>query len=136
IMGCYGIGINRILAAAVEIGHDKDGCIFPVNIAPFEVEVIPLNSDVEAVVGEASRIYDALEAAGADVLLDDRDVRPGVKFKDADLIGMPLRVVVGERSLKEGNVEIKRRSDPKPTQVPAADAVREALKALQEMKKQ
>ncbi|HUU60640.1 MAG TPA: proline--tRNA ligase [Phycisphaerae bacterium] len=134
IMGCYGIGINRILAAAVEIGHDKDGCIFPVNIAPFEVEVIPLNNDVEAVVGEASRIYDELEAAGADVLLDDRDVRPGVKFKDADLIGLPLRVVVGERSLKEGNVEIKRRTDPKPTQVPAADAVREALKALQEMK--
>ena len=135
IMGCYGIGINRILASAVEVGHDKDGCILPVSIAPFEVEVIQLSNENAQVVAEAGRIYDELKAAGADVLLDDRDARPGVKFKDADLIGIPLRVVVGEKSLKDGNVEVKRRTDATPALVPAADAVSEAVKLLGEMRK-
>jgi len=130
IMGCYGIGINRILAAAIEAGNDKDGCILPAGIAPFEIEVIQLNNDKPDVVAEAQRLYGQLQAAGVDVLLDDRDVRPGVKFKDADLIGMPLRIVVGERGLKEGNVEIKRRTDDKPATVPLADAAGEALKIL------
>ncbi len=134
IMGCYGIGINRILAAAIEIGHDDAGCILPANIAPFEVLVIPLNNDKVEVVDQATWIYDKLVEAGADVLLDDRDVRPGVKFKDADLIGIPLRVVIGERGLKESNVEIKRRVDEKPTLVPVADAVAEAMKLLDKMK--
>jgi len=136
LMGCYGIGINRILASAIEMdsGHDDGGCILPISIAPFEAEVLPLNADKPPVVREAERIYNELKAAGADVLLDDRDVRPGVKFKDADLIGIPLRVVVGEKSLKDGKVEIKRRTDAKPTLVPAGEAVTEALKALREMK--
>ena len=136
IMGTYGIGINRILAAAIEMdgGHDANGCVLPVAIAPFEVEVLPLNADKPAVVAEAQRIYDELRAAGADVLLDDRDARPGVKFKDSDLIGIPLRVVVGERGLKEGQVEIKRRTDAQAAKVPSASASAEVLKILGEMK--
>ncbi len=134
VMGCYGIGINRIIAAAIEVGNDKNGCILPPAIAPFEVEVLILNNDNAEVVAEAERIYNELTAAGTDVLLDDRDARAGVKFKDADLIGIPLRVVVGERGLKEGNVEIKRRTDDKPTMVAAKEAVAETLKMLQEMK--
>jgi prolyl-tRNA synthetase len=134
LMGCYGIGINRILASAIETGNDDNGCILPLSIAPFEVEVLPLNNNSETVVAEALRIYDELKAGGADVLLDDRDARPGVKFKDADLIGIPLRIVVGDRGLKEGNVEIKRRTDEKPTLVASGDAVSHAREILDEMR--
>jgi len=134
LMGCYGIGINRILASAIELYHDDGGCVLPVRIAPFEVEVLPLNNDREAVVSEARRIHDELAACGVEVLLDDRDVRPGVKFKDADLIGIPLRVVVGDRGLAKGNVEVKRRTDAEPTLAAAADAVAVVRKVLQEMK--
>ena len=104
LMGCYGIGVNRILAAAIELGNDENGCILPTAIAPFEVEVLPLNMDSDAVIAEAERIYGELRSVGIDVLLDDRPARPGAKFKDADLIGIPLRVVVGDRGLKEGKV--------------------------------
>ena len=134
-MGCYGIGINRILASAIEVGNDKDGCILPISIAPFAAEVLILNNDNPQVVAEAERIHDELTAAGVEVLLDDRDARAGVKFKDADLIGIPLRVVVGERGLKAGSVEIKRRTEAKPTAVPAADAVAKALEIIEEMRK-
>ncbi len=134
IMGCYGIGVNRILACAIESGHDDNGCILPVSIAPFEVEVIPLNNDKESVRKQADKIYNELQTAGVDVLIDDRQARPGVKFKDADLIGIPLRVVIGERGLKEGNVEIKRRTDKKPTLIPADDAGRSTLEILNELK--
>ena len=132
IMGCYGIGINRILASAIEIGHDDNGCLLPVSIAPFEVEVVPLNCDKPAVMDEAMRIYNELCKSGADVLIDDRDARPGVKFKDADLLGIPLRVVVGEKGLKDGNVEIKRRMEAKPTLVPVAQAVENIREILQQ----
>jgi prolyl-tRNA synthetase len=134
VMGCYGIGINRILAAAIETGHDDDGCVLPISIAPYEVQVVPLNSDKPAVVAEAQRIHDELEGARVEVLLDDRDARPGVKLKDADLIGLPLRVVVGERGLKSGQVEIKRRTEEKPALVPAAKAVAEVRRIVEEMK--
>jgi len=134
IMGCYGIGINRILASAIEIGHDDNGCILPVSIAPFEVEVVPLNCDKPAVMDEALRIHDALCESGGDVLIDDRDARPGVKFKDADLLGIPLRVVVGEKGLKDGNVEIKRRTEAKPAMVPVASAVEKIREILQQMR--
>jgi prolyl-tRNA synthetase len=134
LMGCYGIGINRILASAIELGHDKDGCVLPISIAPFEVEVLPLNNDVPAVVAEADRVYEELTGAGVEVLIDDRRARPGVKFKDADLIGIPLRVVVGERGLKEGKVEIQRRTDKTPVLVPADGAVAEVRKVLDELK--
>ena len=134
IMGCYGIGINRILASAIEVGNDKDGCILPIAIAPFEVEVVALNTDSESVFSKAEQIYNDLQAAGVDVLIDDRQARPGVKFKDADLIGVPLRVVVGERGLAEGNVEIKRRTDDKPAGVPLDQAVERILEIVRELK--
>lgn len=134
VMGCYGIGINRILASAIEASHDKHGCVLPVSIAPFEVEIIPLNNDKPPVADLADSIYAALQEAGVDVLMDDREARPGVKFKDADLLGIPLRVVVGERGLKEGNVEVKLRTDDKPTNIPVDDAVSTVLKWLDELK--
>ena len=134
IMGCYGIGINRILASAIEVGNDENGCLLPLSIAPFEAEVVPISVEDAAVAGEAERIYQELLAAGVDVLLDDRPARPGVKFKDADLIGIPLRIVIGQRGLKEGNVEIKRRTDAAPTAAPVATAVAKALEILAEMK--
>ncbi len=133
LMGCYGIGINRILASAIEVGNDKDGCVLPPAIAPYEIEVIPLG-DTGDVPATAERIYEALRARGADVLLDDRDARPGVKFKDADLIGIPLRVVVGEKSLKDGKVEVKRRTDAQPTLLPLDEAVEQVMAILAEMK--
>ncbi|MBN1553205.1 MAG: proline--tRNA ligase [Phycisphaerae bacterium] len=135
IMGCYGIGINRILASAIEADNDENGLILPVSIAPFEVEVIPLNNDKDEVRDAADSIYNELRAGGADVLLDDRDARPGVKFKDADLIGIPVRVVVGERGLKDGLVEIKRRTDEKPANVPLAEAVKTVREILDDMKR-
>ncbi len=113
IMGCYGIGINRIVAAAVEAGHDQNGIIWPLSIAPYHVEVIPLQVQNAAVLEQSLALEKSLSAAGLDVLIDDRDQRPGFKFKDADLIGIPLRVVVGERGLKEGTVEIKWRARPR-----------------------
>ena len=134
IMGCYGIGINRILASAIETGCDESGCVLPVNIAPFEAEVLQLNNNSEQVVAEATRIYKELLAAGIDVLLDDRDARPGVKFADADLIGIPLRVVVGDRGLKQGKVEIKRRTEKGPTLVTVADAAAQVRDILNAMK--
>jgi prolyl-tRNA synthetase len=135
LMGCYGIGVNRIFASAIEAGHDDNGCVLPVSISPFEVEVLQLSTSSEPVVETATRIHDELAAAGVDVLLDDRDARPGVKFNDADLIGIPLRVVVGDRGLKDGAVEIKRRTDAEPTAVPVDDAVAEARKVLDELKR-
>ncbi len=134
LMGCYGIGVNRIFAAAIELGNDDNGCILPISIAPFEVEVIQLGDKSEAVVAEAQRIYDELLADGIDVLLDDRPVRPGVKFKDADLIGIPVRVVVGDRGLKEGQVEIKRRTDAEATTVAVGEAVATVLSIVEELK--
>lgn len=122
IMGCYGIGVNRILAAAVEAGHDENGIIWPLNLAPYEVLVVPLQPQNEAVMEVADNLAKELEAAGVEVLIDDREGRPGVKFKDADLIGIPLRVVVGERGLKEGTVEVKWRTDPAAHNVSAATA--------------
>jgi len=134
LMGCYGIGIARIFASAIECGNDRNGCVLPVSIAPFEVEVVAINYEAEDVRAEADRIHAELAREGVEVLLDDRDARPGVKFKDADLIGIPLRVVVGERGLAGGNVEIKRRTDEKPAAVAKADAVARVLAILDELK--
>ena len=104
IMGCYGLGVGRTVAAAIEQSHDEDGIIWPVPIAPFEVAVIAVGKD-ENVQRVSVEIYDHLRGAGVDVILDDRDERPGVKFKDADLIGFPLRIVVGSKSLANNQVE-------------------------------
>ena len=109
-MGCYGIGVTRIVAAAIEQSHDKDGIVWPVPLAPYEVAVLDLQQDDPAVVSTATRIYDELTAAGIEVLYDDRNERAGVKFKDADLIGLPFRIAVGKKGLAEGVVEVKRRN--------------------------
>jgi prolyl-tRNA synthetase len=109
IMGCYGIGIERILTAAVEQGNDENGFWLPASIAPFEVVVAPVNVKDEAVRAAAEDIAKRLEAAGIDVVLDDRDERPGVKFKDADLVGIPFRITVGKK-VTEGTVEVVLRS--------------------------
>jgi prolyl-tRNA synthetase len=111
VMGCYGIGVNRIIASSVETSHDENGIIWPVALAPYEVALVPLNVTEEETMSVAQRLHDELSADGIEVLLDDRDVRAGVKFKDADLIGLPLRVVVGSRGLKQGRLEIKWRWD-------------------------
>jgi prolyl-tRNA synthetase len=105
IMGCYGIGIERILTAAVEQGNDNDGFWLPASIAPFEIVVAPVNVKDETVKSAAEDIAKKLEAAGFDVVLDDRDERPGVKFKDADLVGIPFRITVGKK-VTEGTVEV------------------------------
>ena len=109
-MGCYGIGVTRVAAAAIEQNHDKDGILWPAPIAPFSALVIAANNDKPEVLAAAEKIYAELAAKGVDVLYDDRAVGAGFKFKDADLIGIPYRVVVGERTLKEGGmVETKAR---------------------------
>ncbi|HRI13316.1 MAG TPA: proline--tRNA ligase, partial [Verrucomicrobiota bacterium] len=110
VMGCYGIGITRTLQAIVEQGNDKDGIVWPVSVAPFEVCLTPLNvTEGSATRTLAETMYSELTAAGIEVILDDRDERPGVKFKDSELVGFPLRINVGEKSLAQGQVELKRR---------------------------
>lgn len=123
IMGCYGIGVSRVVAAIVETCHDDGGIVWPLSIAPYTVEVIPLNVKDSDVMEAAQKIYDELTDLGIDVLMDDRDQRPGFKFKDADLIGLPIRVVVGGKGLKEGNAEIKLRTESDPRKVPLDQAV-------------
>jgi len=108
-MGSYGIGPARIAAAAIEQNHDKDGIIWPKTIAPFDVEILPLNIKDSKTIEVSEHLYRSLKDRGVDVLLDDRDERAGVKFKDADLIGIPIHIVIGERNLKDGMVEIKKR---------------------------
>jgi len=122
IMGCYGIGVNRIMAAAIEAWHDDKGICWPMSIAPFEVVICALDTRDEAVNSLASKLHDELESAGIDVLLDDREARPGFKFNDADLIGFPVRVVVGKRGLAAGVVELQDRRTGEVQEVPPANA--------------
>ena len=103
--GCYGIGVSRTVAAIIEQHHDEDGICWPVSVAPFSVIVVPVSYKDEAQRNAADQVYYELENAGIEVILDDRDERPGVKFKDADLIGYPLRVTIGPKHLADGNVE-------------------------------
>ena len=107
IMGCYGIGVSRTLAAAIEQYHDENGIIWPRSIAPFEAVIVPINAKDEALMSTSQTIYSALQNAGVDVLLDDRKDRAGVKFKDADLIGYPLRITVSKNTLENNEVEIQ-----------------------------
>jgi prolyl-tRNA synthetase len=108
-MGSYGIGIERLLAAVVERSHDDAGIVWPLAVAPYEVLITVVNPKDAATSDAAGALYDALRGAGIEVLLDDRDERPGVKFNDADLIGIPYRVTVGPKGLKEGKLELTRR---------------------------
>lgn len=123
LMGCYGIGVNRILAAAIEEHHDDKGICWPASIAPFETVILTVNQADPAIRTAAEKIYGDLSALGHDVLYDDRDERAGVKFKDADLIGIPRQIVIGERNLEEGCVEIKCRKTGASEKVPLEKAV-------------
>ena len=108
IMGSYGIGVERILACAIEQGHDENGIVWPAALAPFDVHVVAVNMNNKDIVLHANQIYRHLHEAGLEVLLDDRSsVSPGFKFKDADLLGMPVQVIVGEKGLKNNQLEIK-----------------------------
>ena len=113
-MGCYGIGVSRIVAAAIEQGHDDHGIIFPMALAPVQVALIPISLNDPAIMGCVEQLHADLEAQGVEVLLDDRDERPGVKFKDCDLLGIPLRVVVGAKTLDKGQAEVKERGAKEP----------------------
>jgi prolyl-tRNA synthetase len=113
VMGCYGIGVSRVVAAAIEQGHDKDGIVWPSEIAPFHVAVVVLDEADDAKVRPGTdSLVKALEAKGIEVLEDDRDGKPGVKFKDIDLIGIPHRLVISKRTLESGEVEYKKRGSP------------------------
>src|SRR4029077_8827415 len=132
IMGCYGIGVTRTLQAVIEQSHDENGIIWPLSVAPYTVCITPLNVAPESeVMKRAGQIYSELTAKGVDVILDDRNDRPGVKFKDSELVGFPIRIGIGEKSLAKGEVEIKPRSGPLiPTK--AEDAVEKVLLLLKE----
>jgi prolyl-tRNA synthetase len=109
VMGCYGIGVSRVVAAAVEQNHDAKGIVWPAPLAPFPAHLVPLNDRSAAVMAATTRIESALAHAGVDVLVDDRAERPGVKFNDADLLGIPVQLVLGEKSVAQGEVELKDR---------------------------
>jgi prolyl-tRNA synthetase len=123
VMGCYGIGVGRTVAAAIEQNHDENGIIFPIPIAPFQVVILPLQMHEPEVVEASEKIYKQLSKSGLDVLLDDRDLRAGVKFNDADLLGTPVRVTVGMRNLKNSEVEMKLRTEKESSRVPLQDAL-------------
>ena len=123
-MGCYGIGVTRVVAAAIEQNHDANGIIWPEALAPFKVVLVPINYQKSAKVQEtADALYRDFHAAGIDVLLDDRDARPGVKFADSELLGIPHRIVIGERTLATGNLEYRDRRETESREIPAADPV-------------
>jgi prolyl-tRNA synthetase len=109
IMGCYGIGIGRTVAAAIEQNYDENGIVLPISIAPFEVIILPLNVSQEQIFNVAEDLYSLLNQSGIQVVIDDREESAGIKFKDADLLGIPIHIVIGQRTLKEDSVEIKLR---------------------------
>ena len=132
VMGCYGIGISRTMAAAVEQNSDENGIIWPIPIAPYHVIVVPVNSNNEDQMQSANSIYKILEQEGLEVILDDRDERAGVKFKDADLIGIPVRITIGPKALQENKVEVKKRWE-KEVELVEIDKVKErVLKIIRE----
>jgi prolyl-tRNA synthetase len=130
VMGCYGLGVTRTVAAAIEQHHDADGIRWPRALAPFDVLLVPLSGTHAESLQVAEDLYAALRQAGVDVLLDDRDLRPGGKFKDADLIGIPTRVTIGERGLNEDKLEIRDRQTGTVTQHPRAQLLQAVLDAV------
>lgn len=132
VMGCYGIGVTRLLGAAIEQCFDDRGIVWPVSIAPFQVVLCPMGYDRSDIVRDASdQLYRDLTAAGIEVILDDRGERPGAMFADWELIGVPYRVVIGERGLKEGQLEFQARADTEATQVPVAEVAKKVISAIQ-----
>jgi prolyl-tRNA synthetase len=127
IGGSYGVGPARVMAAAVEQGHDENGIVWPPSIAPYDVHVLALQGGSEEVLAEAEQVAKALGEAGLDVLLDDRDERPGEKFADADLVGSPLRVIVGKKTLEDGAVDVRMRDGSRDERVPSSDVLKWAV---------
>jgi prolyl-tRNA synthetase len=123
IMGCYGIGIGRLMAAVIELNHDDKGIIWPKSVAPYQVYLCPLYMDNADVIKQADSIYKDLTDMGYEVLYDDRTESPGVKFNDADLLGIPVRITVSPRSLEKGSVEVKLRSEKKAELVTLGEAI-------------
>lgn len=135
VMGCYGIGITRTVAASIEQNHDKDGIIWPVAIAPYEVVIVPANNKDEGVMNAAHHLYDEMEDCRDEVILDDRDERAGIKFKDADLIGYPIRVTIGKKWKESGLVEVRLRRSGVVSEVALADCKTKVLEMLEELHK-
>jgi len=133
LMGCYGIGVNRIMASAIELGNDEDGIIWPISIAPFEVLITVANQNNPDVAAAAEQIYRQLRNKNMDVLLDDRKIRAGGKFKDADLLGVPVRITVGQKALADGNVEIKLRREQDKSSVAIDAVVDHVVELVQEL---
>ncbi|MFH1077227.1 MAG: proline--tRNA ligase [Pseudomonadota bacterium] len=131
VMGCYGIGVGRTVAAAIEQNHDQHGIIFPMPIAPFHATILPLQMQSSEVVSTAQRLYQELSRRGVETMIDDRDERPGVKFNDSDLIGIPIRIAIGEKSLKQGKVELKLRAEKNTTLL----SIEEALETVENIVK-
>ena len=131
-MGCYGIGVSRTVQAVIEQSRDKWGIVWPWSVAPYQVVITVLDPGMEEAADLAEKIGGAAESEGADVLVDDRDERPGVKFKDADLIGIPLRVTIGGRGLKEGIVELKWRIGDEIRKVAIDEVVEVVASAIRE----
>ena len=135
VMGCYGIGVTRLLGAAIEQGHDEKGIIWPISMAPFEVVICPMGYEKsEAVKAACDQLHDALLAAGIDVILDDRNERPGAMFADWELIGAPFRVVIGDRGLADSQVEFKGRTDAESQNIPLNDIKAKVIAAVQAAK--
>jgi prolyl-tRNA synthetase len=130
IMGCYGIGVSRTVAAAIEQNHDEHGIIFPLPLAPYQVIILNLDPRNEEITAAAEAFYSQLQQEGLEVILDDRDERPGIKFKDADLIGIPYRITIGKRFVQEGDVEIRTRADGKTQSLPHDKAMKEVVSSI------
>lgn len=124
-MGCYGIGVSRLLAAVIEQNHDADGIIWPKEVAPYDIMVVPVNVSDEKIIEKARQLHGELESAGYKTLVDDRDERAGVKFKDADLLGVPVRVTIGNKWVKEGKLEVRDRRSKEMKEAGAADVMGE-----------
>ena len=133
VMGCYGIGVSRTMAAAIEQSHDDDGIIWPAAIAPYEAVIVPANNKDEAVMGAARELYDALEEKQDEIILDDRNERAGIKFKDADLIGYPVRVTIGKKWKETGMAEVRIRRSGETFEVPLAECRDKVLAILAEL---
>ncbi|HFC30718.1 MAG TPA: proline--tRNA ligase, partial [Oceanospirillales bacterium] len=132
-MGCYGIGVTRVVAAAIEQNHDEKGIVWPQQIAPFTVAILPMNmAKSERVKQVANDLYEQLTALGIEVLMDDRKIRPGVMFADAELLGIPHQITIGDRALDEGEVEYKSRQEMRNIRVKQADIVQYVQKLLEE----
>jgi prolyl-tRNA synthetase len=129
-MGCYGMGVSRLMAAAIEQNHDDKGIIWPVPIAPYHVYLCPLYREGSNVAETAEKLYADLEAAGLEVLFDDREESPGVKFNDADLLGIPFRVTVSPRTLQKDAVEFKRRAEKEAEIVPISEIIAKLMRLI------